>query len=272
MPDNDNDDHALVIYSPVERVTFDQQGMTVIGLDLTYNEWEIVCTSLTDIHRKYFMFFLWAWGDALTYGEIRHGQKYSQAVNDTGLAPQTLSNYVWLAKATPKALRGLPHLGQSHYEQVVKVKDYEMKRDLLQIASKEKWPAKTTLAKAVTALLGPGESEDNNQQNTTPPGSQQDELDLAAQRRYMLEKQNTQLQLEQEMLQSQIGQAKELLRPILDQVQPNTRLDIEKAMDVLRAESNGEALTLVKEIVHLYRQGDMTALVDTLDKLSKLME
>lgn len=230
--------HALVIYSPVDRVFFDKQGMIVDGPDLTYAEWEAVCKGLTNVHRKYFMMFLWSWGDMLAYGEAKHGQKYSQAINDTDLALQTLANYTWLAKATPRELRGLQNLGQSHYERVVKIKDYKTKRDLLELASKESWPAKTTLAKAVTALLG--SRKDNNQQNTPPPGSHQDELDLASRRQYMLEQQNVQLQLEQEMLHVQIGQAKELLQPVLlDQVSESDRiLNVEKAMGILKAEPN----------------------------------
>lgn len=260
----------LVVYSPIDRVSFDNRGMTVIGIDLTYDEWEMVCDALAVAQQKSFMVFMWRWGDVLAYGEAKFGEKYTQALGRTGLALQTLANYSWLAKATPKELRGLPGLGQIHYEKVVKVKDYEVKRGLLQLASDEGWSAKTTLAKAVTALLGPG--NDTNQHTGSRPGSAQDELDLASQRQYMLEQQNIQLQLKQEALNGQINQAKSLLEPVLDQVAPSARLDIEKAIGVLRAEPNGEALALVKEIIHLYRQGDMTALVNTLEKLSILME
>ncbi len=261
----------LVVYSPIDRVSFDNRGMTVIGVDLTYDEWEMVCDALVAAQKKSFMMYLWGWGDALAYGEAKHGQKYTQAINRTGLGPQTLANYAWLAKATPKELRGLPNLGQSHYEQVVRVKDYAVKRDLLQIASAEGWSAEPKLAKAIITLLGPGD-ETNQQHSGSRPGSTQDELDLAQQKRYMLEKENVKLQLEQDMIKGQISQAKALLEPVLDQVAPSARLDIEKAIGVLRAEPNGEALALVKEIVHLYRQGDMTALIDTLDKLSLMME
>lgn len=263
----------LVVYSPIDRVSFDNRGMTIIGIPLTYDECEMVCDALAVVQKKYFMIFLWSWGDFLAYFEAKHGEKYSQAINSTGLGLQTLANYSWLAKATPKKLRGLPGLGQSHYEQVVKVKDYEVKRGLLQLASDEGWSAEPKLAQAVTALLGPGNEAD--QHRTGPrPGHAQDELDLARQKQYMLEQQNIQLQLKQEALNGQISQAKSLLEPVLlDQVAPEERLvNIEKAMSILRAEPNGEALALVKEIIHLYRQGNMTALVDTLNKLSLLME
>lgn len=261
----------LVVYSPIDRVSFDNRGMTIIGIPLTYDECEMVCDALAVVQKKYFMIFLWSWGDFLAYFEAKHGEKYSQAINSTGLGLQTLANYSWLAKATPKKLRGLPGLGQSHYEQVVKVKDYEVKRGLLQLASDEGWSAEPKLAQAVTALLGP-ENEAKQQRPPPHPGSAQDGLDLALQRQYMLEQQNIQLQLEQDALNSQISQAKSLLEPVLDQVAPSARLDIKKAIGVLRAEPNGEALALVKEIIHLYRQGNMTALVDTLNKLSLLME
>lgn len=263
----------LVVYSPIDRVSFGNRGMMVIGIDLTYDECEMVCDALAVVQKKYFMMFLWSWGDFLAYFEAKHGEKYTQAINRTGLGLQTLANYVWLAKATPKELRGLPGLGQSHYEQVVKVKDYVVKQGLLQLASDESWSAEPRLAKAVTALLGPG--DDTNQQRPGPrPGSAQDELDLASQRQYMLEQKNMQLQLEQDMLHGQINQAKELLKPVLlDQIGPDDRLvNIEKAISILRAEPNGEALALVREIVYLYRQGNTTALVDTLEKLSLMME
>lgn len=265
MPQNDK---SLLILTPHPGVEFSEKGMLADKL-LTYEQWQSVGEALADIHKKSFMFFMWAWGDWLQYGEARYGEKYSQAMGRTGLAERTLTNYVWLAKATPKDLRGLPDLGQSHYERVVKIKDPEMKRDLLQLASKEKWPAKTKLASAVAALLG---SKEDNISTSPRPGTAQDNLDLAQQERYMLEQRNIQLQLEQDLLKDQIGRAQNMLEPVLDQVEPDTQLEIEKTIDVLQSKPNGELLALVKQIVTFYRQGNMTALVDELGKLSLLME
>jgi N6-adenosine-specific RNA methylase IME4 len=39
----------------------------------------------------------WWWGDWVSFGERAYGEKYSQAVDDTGLKPQTLMNMAWVA-------------------------------------------------------------------------------------------------------------------------------------------------------------------------------
>jgi hypothetical protein len=55
---------------------------------LSYEQWEDMVGGLQRIHRS----ILWLIGDALCYGEQRWGEKYSQAIEATGYAVQTLMN------------------------------------------------------------------------------------------------------------------------------------------------------------------------------------
>jgi hypothetical protein len=251
---------GLVIYSPVDRVRFDYRGLQVAGQDLSYDEWEVVYNALASHEHQVFMVFMWSWGDILAYGEAVHGQKYTQAMSRSNRAYQTLANYKWLAEKTPRELRGIPGLGQAHYEAVVKVDDFITKFDLLILAGDEGWSAKK-LEGAVTKLLGPGEEKTNS---TPPQGSMQDELDLAQQQRYILEQQNMALKLEQDLIQDQVSEAQRLL----NLPEP----DVKSAARILGAEVNGQIMDLVRKVITLYRQGDMTAMVDTLDELSLLLE
>lgn len=257
---------ALLLYTPLSNVKFDEQGLTITD-KLSYDQYEGIVKSLAQIHQRSKMFFIWSWGDLLNYGEKTYGQKYTQAMSLTGLAYQTLVNYKWLARATPRDLRGWPNLSQAHYERVVKIKDHSIKYDLLEMASQEKWPAKTTLTNAVTALIGPDTNQD-----TPPPGSSSDKLNLIQQENYILEQRNIELQLKQDLLQNQMNQAEEILSPIVDQLANTVKVNVEQAIETLHSEINGEMIGLVKQIVILYRQGNMVALVDILEKLSILME
>ena len=59
----------------------------------------------------------WWLGDWLRFGEAQFGEKYAQAVEDTGFAEQTLQNDVWVASAIP-ASRRREELTFSHHSEV----------------------------------------------------------------------------------------------------------------------------------------------------------
>ena len=67
----------------------------------TYEQWAEALQRLQGVHRS----VAWWIGDLLNYGERVYGETYTQAVEVTGLAVQTLMNYKWLAKAIPPEKR-----------------------------------------------------------------------------------------------------------------------------------------------------------------------
>jgi hypothetical protein len=62
--------------------------------DLPYDRWATMLRALGLMDRAG-RFWL---GDALNYGERRYGERYSQALEDTGLAYQTLQNIAYVAR------------------------------------------------------------------------------------------------------------------------------------------------------------------------------
>jgi hypothetical protein len=71
----------------------------------TYEAWATMLAQAEHAHRC----LGWWLGDLLNYGEAAYGERYAQAVQTTGLAVQTLTNYKSVAKAIPpeKRIEGL---------------------------------------------------------------------------------------------------------------------------------------------------------------------
>lgn len=68
---------------------------------LPYEEWEQIGVTLEDIREG----VNWWVGDWLNYGDAEYGEKYTQAVQHTGKAVQTLMNMAFVAKAIPISRR-----------------------------------------------------------------------------------------------------------------------------------------------------------------------
>lgn len=71
-------------------------GLTIIST-LSYDEWVDLMKTLVRLETA----FQFAIGDALIYGESQYGEKYSQAMDATGLSYQSLANMVWVSKHVP---------------------------------------------------------------------------------------------------------------------------------------------------------------------------
>jgi hypothetical protein len=67
-------------------------------------EWEGIIEVINQAIRrreKEILALKWYQADALNYGEREYGERYAQAVEITGLAPQTLMNRCWTASKIP---------------------------------------------------------------------------------------------------------------------------------------------------------------------------
>jgi len=124
---------------------------TSLSLDpeTPYETWEAVGGLLGALYRA----TAWTLGDWVEHGERSFGEKYAQAVDLTGLAPQTLMNYAAVCRAVPPERRrqALPF---SSHALVAKLPAREQRR-WLDRAEKQDW----TRRQLSEALSGDGASE-----------------------------------------------------------------------------------------------------------------
>lgn len=100
---------------------------------LSYEDWLKQGSQLGMIGRN----VGWWIGDWLRYGTNRWGEKYTDAINITGYARQTLTNMVWCATQIP-ADRRREDLSFSHHMYVASYSVKEQNR-WLALAAKEEW-------------------------------------------------------------------------------------------------------------------------------------
>lgn len=117
--------------------------------DLSYDEWEEVGRTLGKIASGC---QFWV-GDWIRYGEdqAEWGEKYSQALEETGLEYPTLSNYVHVAKAIPPNERN-PEVSWSHHRATTGLSKAERKV-VLDLAAENGW-RKADLEREVKRLQG----------------------------------------------------------------------------------------------------------------------
>ncbi len=81
--------------------------------DLNFEEWQRTGETLGRIGRA----CQWWIGDWLNYGERAYGEKYSQAMEATGLDYETVRNYAWVADHV-ETVRRRTVLSWSHHQEV----------------------------------------------------------------------------------------------------------------------------------------------------------
>jgi hypothetical protein len=82
----------------------------------------------------------WLLGDLINYGEAAYGETYAQAVEVTGLAVQTLTNYAAVCRRIPRSRRRPPsRLSFSVHAEVAFMEPKEQERWLKE-AEKNSWP------------------------------------------------------------------------------------------------------------------------------------
>ena len=88
-----------------EIIKIDKCKVSKVGLELneglTFEEGQHIGVQLQLMHGSVGFWI----GDWLNYGERKWGEKYAQAIEETGLDYGTLANYVYVAKALPFSLR-----------------------------------------------------------------------------------------------------------------------------------------------------------------------
>ncbi len=96
-------------------------GLTILST-LGYDEWLDLMKTLVRLETA----FQFAIGDALIYGEAQYGEKYSQAMDATGLSYQSLANMVWVAKHVPIHNR-IPDVSWTHHRVIASVEQGDQK-------------------------------------------------------------------------------------------------------------------------------------------------
>lgn len=87
----------LVRFSSLpDSIVVSTTGITFTG-DLDYDEWSRLMVTMQRLYTS----FQFGLGDVLNYGEMKHGEKYAQALDSTNSAYQSLANYSWVANAVP---------------------------------------------------------------------------------------------------------------------------------------------------------------------------
>lgn len=80
---------------------------------LSYERWEALGATLATFAKG----IQWYVGDWLIYGEIRFADRYTQAMDSTGMEYQTLANWTHVARCVPPIVRR-PELSWSHHAEV----------------------------------------------------------------------------------------------------------------------------------------------------------
>lgn len=120
-------------------------GITVVeGAKPTYAQWEIALNVLTGIHQS-MPFWI---GDMLNIGEHTYGQTYSQALEATGLAMETLANYKSVCARVTTSFRN-ELLSYSHHA-LVAACEPPVQKKWLDLAAKKKM----TVAELREAMQG----------------------------------------------------------------------------------------------------------------------
>ena len=126
-----------------------QETALVMAEDTSFEAWAAAGETLKRMDRA----VQWWIGDWLVQGERAFGEKYSQALDTTGLAYQTVRSYSWVANAIPAALRH-DTLPWSVYRELASLPP-ELLEGAVERAVAENWTVKQAHAE-VRALLGNG--------------------------------------------------------------------------------------------------------------------
>lgn len=113
-----------------------------------YETWAQELAAAADNYRK----SMWQIGDLLVHGESAFGEKYVQAASDTGLAPSTLKNAFWVAKAIPVESRNMD-LSFSLHMEVAKL-ETEQQKKVLKLAADLEWASKEVRCRVKAAMSG----------------------------------------------------------------------------------------------------------------------
>jgi hypothetical protein len=112
-------DEIVHIASMPDSVQVSEIGVTFAG-DVSYDDWLRLMSTLTRLEKA----VQFAIGDAINYGQHRYGEKYSQAMEATGLSIKALTNYCWVSNSVPIQNRR-PGVSWTHHRAVAKLPDHD---------------------------------------------------------------------------------------------------------------------------------------------------
>jgi hypothetical protein len=133
--------------------------------DLSFDDYTSIVRLLGRISRA----SAWWIGDTLIHGEAAYGELYAQAMNDFGLAYQTLANYGSVCRQVPPARRR-PELSFGHHAAVAMLEPKQQDKWLAE-AIKKDW-SRNQLREAIAATTekGKGKVDDTvDPDQTVPP-------------------------------------------------------------------------------------------------------
>jgi hypothetical protein len=102
--------------------------------DFTYDEWAAIGPKFEQMRAIIRI----CEGDWLNYGEHRWGEKYTQAIDETGSTYGSLANAAWIARQVPISLRS-EKLGIGHWQTVAPLKTLDERAEWLAKAEAEQW-------------------------------------------------------------------------------------------------------------------------------------
>jgi len=107
----------------------DAVSVTDVGLyfnhDIEYDQWLRLMSTLQQLSTG----IQFSIGDALNYGQKRYGEKYSQAMDATGYAYQSLANWSWVSNNVPISNR-VAGLSWTHHRLVAHMGTEQQKQIL----------------------------------------------------------------------------------------------------------------------------------------------
>ena len=102
--------------------------------DFTFDDWQAIGPKFEQMRAVIRI----CQGDWLNYGEHRWGEKYAQAMDETGYAYGSLANAAWVARQVPISLRS-EKTTFSHWQTVAPLKTLDKRREWLEQAEVKGW-------------------------------------------------------------------------------------------------------------------------------------
>lgn len=129
--ENDMSEEIVRIGNLPSSILVSDIGITFLK-DLEFDDWYKLMQTLQRLETA----FQFGIGDALNYGQTQYGEKYSQAMDATGFAYQSLANWAWVSKSVPHHNR-VSGLSWSHHRVVAKLPVDQQKEILLSAYSQQ---------------------------------------------------------------------------------------------------------------------------------------
>jgi hypothetical protein len=161
-------DQLVYINNISNSVNISEVGM-VFSKDIDYDEWYRLMQTLGRLETA----FQFAIGDALNYGMSKYGEKYSNAIDATGFAYQSLANWTWVSKSVSIDNR-VSGLSWSHHRAVATCHESEQHSILLSAQARG-----ISASDLLSEIQGETEEKKPTKSISVPPGWTTDDVNKA---------------------------------------------------------------------------------------------